>query len=195
MFLSLNESDGFRNGNQGFAYDQIHHISVIQVSNDPDWPEAEPISAKNLTLLINSETEQTAYYIGRDVRDGPHHAEHFFEVIPDYIDAIFKELRNQLPIPIEHLSSTHELFVGMLQDDLGDFNFETNLNAELKNIEDIDLGMYLGNVGFRLLSIHNCNCSLQDITFFKDGETISDEGKLFGYLEQGEGKYCFLQGL
>ena len=75
---------------------------------------------KNLTLLTNSETEQTAYYIGSDVTDGPHHADHFIEAIPHYVNAISKELRDRLPIADEHLSSAKELFIGMLQDDLDD---------------------------------------------------------------------------
>ena len=183
---------GIDDVNKAFKYDQIHHVSVIQVSSDADWPEAEPISAKNLTLLVNSKTEKTAYYIGDQMTDGPYEADHFFEAIPDYVTAVSEELKGRLPIPNEHLSSTKELFIGMLQDDLDDFNFETDLNAELENFEDTDLSQRMGEIGFRSLSLHHCSFTINDGQLIYGGDTITNEGELFEELEQGKGKYCFI---
>lgn len=175
-------------------FDKIYHLSLIKVVNSINEYFLEPASSKNLTILHNTETDQCAFIIGEFKNQTWLLSDEGFLGGSEYFILELLEEPNNLrtgnPIYNLDIGANNAFITGIFEKDFSDFEFETQMVANIGGAQNFESPEFLGCYGLRLITAEaEVEINGEKLEIFN--ETYEDEGDLFEFLETCNVEFAF----
>tara|TARA_B110000211_G_C13894200_1_gene470943 strand:+ start:57 stop:818 length:762 start_codon:yes stop_codon:yes gene_type:complete len=177
------------NAKDEMLFDTIYHLTAVKVSTLGDNSIIDCISSE-LIILENPQTEQCLYFFpfGDSFSDGIQ-ADSWADTI-----SIFENYLGEMGI-LNGIESLNELLVGLFDNDMRDFEYETGLEVEIVSEQEAELTVKPNSVGLRLYSTDEFSWVMKDGSlYFMDDEVVDENSNpIFGYLHPIPPRLCFIK--
>ena len=147
------------------------------------------MNSSELIILENPQTEQCLYFspFGDSFSDGIQ-ADSWRDTI-----SIFENYLGEMGI-LNGIESLNELLIGLFDNDMGDFEYETGLEVEIVSEQEAELTVKPNSVGLRLYSTDEFSWVMKDGSLLMDDEVVDENSNpIFEYLHLIPPRLCFIK--
>lgn len=162
----------------GQNFDIVHHISIFEA--DDQSPSAQGAPMSTLTMLQNSDNDQSLFFVGSDLSRNQFNT-FGFEPINHFFKAIKSDGENIPDVLEDNEGNQIDFFTGIVDQNFRDFLYETGVNIDSINEKDLVTDNFSGRKGLKVVSSKGL-----DITVSKNvviqGAICFDEKELLAAL-------------